>query len=216
MSETKSDTKNTAEAPKPAPETEKPAEKAEVARTPKSAPKVDTAAEDAALAAELLEGSIAESGDATTGARGNMTIRELIMEYFSPTELITVKNPFDFNTGWVYSDPQDIKIVQPSAEDRQVYGIGREYAKTRILRAHTELVIPGWEAYVGLTRFFKDWAQREYKGRLAVALNNPATFRLFMSKVYAGKFDPNAGKNSEIDRETAARAALDKDLGLTN
>lgn len=176
----------------------------------------DTSAEDAALAADLLDGSISEANVNSGGAGGRMTIREIIMTYFSPTDLVKVKNPFTFHTGWVYSDPKNIRVEQPSAETRRVYGIGREYAKTRILRSGNTIIIPGWEAYVGLTRFFKQWVQEEYKGRISVAMNNPATFRQFMKRVYLGIYDPNEGQNTEVDKEAAAKAALERDLGLTD
>ena len=182
--------------------------------TEQDKPVKDTSAEDARLAAELLEGSIGEANVNAGGAGGRLTIRESLMEYFSPTDLVVVKNPFTFHTGWVYSDPKDIRVEQPSAETRRVYGIGREYAKTRILRSGAELVVPGWEAYVGLARFFKQWCQEQYKGNIDVAINNPATFKQFMKLVYGGKFDPNAGKDSNVSADAAAKAALERDLGL--
>ena len=185
----------------------KPVEKSPVVNT--------TSAEDAALSRELLDGAFADANEYNGGAGGRLTLRELIMTYFSPTDLVRVTNPFDFNTGWVYSDPKDIKIEQPSPETRRVYGIGREFAKTRILRAGDELVIPGWEAYVGLTRFFKEWCQRKHSGRIEVMMNSSLAFKQFMEKVYLGLFDPNEGKNSKIDNEEAARIALENDLGLS-
>lgn len=191
-------------------------EKVEVKPTtaPKKEVQKDTSAEDARIAAELLESSIGEANVNAGGAGGRLSLREALMEYFSPTDLVTIKNPFSFHTGWVYSDPKDIRVEQPSAETRRVYGVGREFAKTRVLRARAELVIPGWEAYVGVTRFFKQWCQEKYKGNIAVAINNPATFRQFMKQVYGGKFDPNAGKNSDVSADAAAKAALERDLGL--
>lgn len=216
-----SDTKDTKKAEAPKTEevkeekVETPVEKK--AETPKAkAPekKVDTSLEDAEMAQELLESSVSEANVRSGGAGGRLTIREALMEYFSPTDLVTIKNPFDFNTGWVYSDPKDIKIEQPSAETRRVYGVGRDYAKTRILRAGQNITIPGWEAYVGITRFYKQWCQQSYRGGVEASMNNPAVFKKFMSMVYDGIFDPNKGKDTEIDRDAAARAALERDLGL--
>lgn len=192
----------------------KPLKESDQNPAPKKETKPDTSEEDARIAAELLESSIGEANVIAGGAGGRLTIREALMGYFSPTDLVTIKNPFSFHTGWVYSDPKDVRVEQPSAETRRVYGIGREFAKTRVLRAGQDIVIPGWEAYVGLTRFFKQWCQEKYKGNIAVAINNPATFRQFMKLVYGGKFDPNAGKNTEISNDEAARAALERDLGL--
>lgn len=221
MSDTK-DTKKT-EAPKAeevkeekveTPVEEKAEKKAEAPKAKAPEKKVDTSLEDAEMAQELLESSVSEANVRSGGAGGRLTIREALMEYFSPTDLVTIKNPFDFNTGWVYSDPKDIKIEQPSAETRRVYGVGRDYAKTRILRAGQDITIPGWEAYVGITRFYKQWCQQSYRGGVEASMNNPAVFKKFMSMVYDGIFDPNKGKDTEIDRDAAARAALERDLGL--
>ena len=193
---------------------EKAEKKTEAPKAKAPEKKVDTSLEDAEMAQELLESSVSEANVRSGGAGGRLTIREALMEYFSPTDLVTIKNPFDFNTGWVYSDPKDIKIEQPRAETRRVYGVGRDYAKTRILRAGQDITIPGWEAYVGITRFYKQWCQQSYRGGVEASMNNPAVFKKFMSMVYDGIFDPNKGKDTEIDRDAAARAALERELGL--
>lgn len=178
-------------------------------------PKND-AAKDAALAQALLDGSSPEPNTVNAGAGGRMTIDESLHKYFAPTDLVTIKNPFNFDTGWVYSDPKDIVVEQPSPETRRVYGIGRQFQKTRILHAGESVVVQGWEGYVGLTRFFKQWVQMEYSGeRLSGAMNNPLVFQKFMEKVFVGIFDPNAN-NKVVDSDDAARAALENDLGLTD
>lgn len=187
-------------------------EKPKTVSTPKSTPKTHDAAADAELTEQLLSGSTPSANIANGGAGGRMTIDELLHTYFAPTDLVTVKNPFDFDTGWVYSDPKDITIEQPSPETRRVYGIGREFAKTRILHAGESVVLQGWEAYVGLTRFFKQWAQTTYG---AGDMNNPARFSEFMNKAYGGIYDPNA-TNRPIQSEETARQALENDLGLTD
>lgn len=179
--------------------------------TPKNDP-----AKDAELAQALLDGSSPEPNNVNAGAGGRMTIDESLHKYFAPTDLVTIKNPFDFDTGWVYSDPKDIRVEQPSPETRRVYGIGRKFQKTRILHAGESVVVQGWEAYVGLTRFFKQWVQMEYTGeRLSGAMNNPLVFKSFMDKTFDGIFDPNAS-NKVVDSDAAARAALENDLGLTD
>lgn len=216
MSETAKKTTKAESTVKKAPETAQNApervEKPKTVSTPKPTPKTHDAASDAALTEQLLSGSNPSANIANGGAGGRMTIDELLHTYFAPTDLVTVKNPFNFDTGWVYSDPKDITIEQPSPETRRVYGIGREFAKTRILHAGESVVLQGWEAYVGLTRFFKQWAQTTYG---AGDMNNPARFREFMNKAYGGIYDPNA-TNRPIQNEETARQALENDLGLTD
>lgn len=216
MSETAKKTTKAESTVKKAPETAQNApervEKPKTVSTPKPTKKTYDAASDAALTEQLLSGSNPSANIANGGAGGRMTIDELLHTYFAPTDLVTVKNPFNFDTGWVYSDPKDITIEQPSPETRRVYGIGREFAKTRILHAGESVVLQGWEAYVGLTRFFKQWAQTTYG---AGDMNNPARFREFMNKAYGGIYDPNA-TNRPIQNEETARQALENDLGLTD
>ena len=222
MSETAKKTTKAESTVKKAPETAQNApERVETPKpvsTPEPAKKTYDAASDAALREQLLAGSAPAVNNANGGAGGRMTIDELLHTYFAPTDLVTVKNPFDFDTGWVYSDPKDIVIEQPNAETRRVYGIGidpktgRSYQKTRILHAGESVVLQGWEAYVGLTRFFKQWAQTTYG---AGDMNNPARFREFMNKAYGGIYDPNA-TNRPIQNEETARQALENDLGLTD
>lgn len=216
MSETAKKTTKAESTVKKAPETAQNApervEKPKAVSTPKPTRKTHDAASDAELTEQLLSGSNPSANIANGGAGGRMTIDELLHTYFAPTDLVTVKNPFDFDTGWVYSDPKDITIEQPSPETRRVYGIGREFAKTRILHAGESVVLQGWEAYVGLTRFFKQWAQTVYG---AGDMNNPARFREFMNKAYGGIYDPNA-TNRPTQPEETARQALENDLGLTD
>ena len=216
MSETAKKTTKAESTVKKAPETAQNApervETPKTVSTPKPTKKTYDAVSDAELTEQLLSGSNPSANIANGGAGGRMTIDELLHTYFAPTDLVTVKNPFDFDTGWVYSDPKDITIEQPSPETRRVYGIGREFAKTRILHAGESVVLQGWEAYVGLTRFFKQWAQTTYS---AGDMNNPARFREFMNKAYGGIYDPNA-TNRPIQNEETARQALENDLGLTD
>lgn len=164
---------------------------------------------DAVLAAKILSGADPEASNANGGAGGRATIDEMLHSYFSPTELVRIKNPFTHDTGWAYSDPKDIKIEQPSAETRRVYGIGKGFQKVRIIHAGEDIVIAGWEAYVGLTRMFKAWVQEMDDVR---NMNNTLTFKKFMDIAYLGTFDPNAGKN--MPTILTPEEELEADLGL--
>jgi len=183
-----------------------------VEEAPKTAQKVVSEEQkraDAVLAAKILSGADPEASNANGGAGGRATIDEMLHSYFSPTELVRIKNPFTHDTGWAYSDPKDIKIEQPSAETRRVYGIGKGYQKVRIIHAGEDIVIAGWEAYVGLTRMFKAWVQEMDDVR---NMNNTLTFKKFMDIAYLGTFDPNAGKN--MPTILTPEEELEADLGL--
>lgn len=183
-----------------------------VEEAPKAAQKVVSEEQkraDAVLAAKILSGADPEASNANGGAGGRATIDEMLHSYFSPTELVRIKNPFTHDTGWAYSDPKDIKIEQPSAETRRVYGIGKGFQKVRIIHAGEDIVIAGWEAYVGLTRMFKAWVQEMDDVR---NMNNTLTFKKFMDISYLGTFDPNAGKN--MPTILSPEEELEADLGL--
>lgn len=183
-----------------------------VEEAPKAAEKVVSEEQkraDAVLAAKILSGADPEASNANGGAGGRATIDEMLHSYFSPTELVRIKNPFTHDTGWAYSDPKDIKIEQPSAETRRVYGIGKGFQKVRIIHAGEDIVIAGWEAYVGLTRMFKAWVQEMDDVR---NMNNTLTFKKFMDIVYLGTFDPNSGKN--MPTILSPEEQLEADLGL--
>lgn len=183
-----------------------------VEEAPKAAQKVVSEEQkraDAVLAAKILSGADPEASNANGGAGGRATIDEMLHSYFSPTELVRIKNPFAHDTGWAYSDPKDIKIEQPSAETRRVYGIGKGFQKVRIIHAGEDIVIAGWEAYVGLTRMFKAWVQEMDDVR---NMNNTLTFKKFMDIAYLGTFDPNAGKN--MPTILSPEEELEADLGL--
>ena len=183
-----------------------------VEEAPKAAEKVVSEEQkraDAVLAAKILSGADPEASNANGGAGGRATIDEMLHSYFSPTELVRIKNPFTHDTGWAYSDPKDIKIEQPSAETRRVYGIGKGFQKVRIIHAGEDIVIAGWEAYVGLTRMFKAWVQEMDDVR---NMNNTLTFKKFMDIAYLGTFDPNAGKN--MPTILSPEEQLEADLGL--
>lgn len=183
-----------------------------VEEAPKAAQKVFSEEQkraDAVLAAKILSGADPEASNANGGAGGRATIDEMLHSYFSPTELVRIKNPFTHDTGWAYSDPKDIKIEQPSAETRRVYGIGKGFQKVRIIHAGEDIVIAGWEAYVGLTRMFKAWVQEMDDVR---NMNNTLTFKKFMDIAYLGTFDPNAGKN--MPTILTPEEELEADLGL--
>ena len=163
-----------------------------VEEAPKAAEKVVSKEQrraDAALAAKILSGADPEASNANGGAGGRATIDEMLHSYFSPTELVRIKNPF--------------------AETRRVYGIGKGFQKVRIIHAGEDIVIVGWEAYVGLTRMFKAWVQEMDDVR---NMNNTLTFKKFMDIAYLGTFDPNAGKN--MPTILSPEEELEADLGL--
>lgn len=161
------------------------------------------------LADSLLQGV---RGDNKT-SKG---IREAVGELFKPNELVTIRNPFDHTTGWVYVDPSDESIQQPDKATRRV-----EYGEpqARTIEPGEKVTIPGWEAYIALSRMFKEYAQ-EAGSNVGVVMASGESIDDFISKSYIGIFNPNSiNQQSEpsIDVEDADgdnNNRQDQDLGF--
>lgn len=162
-------------------------------------------------AEELLK---QELGGETSGS-ARKSLRERLQEMFRGDDLVKVKNFTKYNVGWVYSDPKDVQVEHPDKITQHVYGIGRDYQKARVLKPGETKIIPGWEAYVGLVRFFKDYAQHEFDAKsIQGAINSYEEQTKFIDKAYLGTYDPNEDVRAE--EKATAKEELDKDLGLTN
>lgn len=144
-------------------------------------------------------------------------VRRLFIERlhskFRGDDIVTIKNPFDFDTGWVYADPRDMTITQPDKVTQRIEGIGPGFQKARVLKAGKSIRIPGWEGYIAIDRFFKDWCQRTHQNSIAASMNSEPLQDEFFSKVYGGVYDPNA--DEVVEEKVAAKKELEEDLGLS-
>lgn len=164
-------------------------------------------------AEELLNQELGGMENGAGSAR--QSLRERLQEMFRGDDLVKVKNFTSYNVGWVYSDPKDINVEQPDKITRRITGIGRDFQKARVLKPGETKVIPGWEAYVGLVRFYKDYAQHEFKGNtLQGAMNSYEEQSKFINKAYLGVYDPN--EDVKTEEKKSAKEELDQDLGLTD
>ena len=161
-------------------------------------------------AEQLLQQQLGGNGS-TDGVR--RPLMERLHDKFRGDDIITIKNPFDFDTGWVYSDPKDIQITQPDKYTQRIDGIGNGYQKARVLKAGKSIRIPGWEGYIAIVRFFKDWCQRNHQSGLSAAMNSEPLQNEFVDKVYGGIYDPNA--DEVVEEKVAAKKELEDDLGLS-
>lgn len=162
-------------------------------------------------AEELLNKEL--GGQENEGAR--MPLRERLQAMFRGDDLVRVKNFTTYKVGWVYSDPKDIEVEQPDKVTRRINGIGKGYQRARILKPGEIKIIPGWEAYVGLVRFFKDYVQHEFEGKsLQGAINSYEEQAKFIKKAYLGVYDPN--EDTKEEEKKTAKEELDSDLGLTS
>lgn len=153
--------------------------------------------------AQLLNGSTPSMAD---GSKKLMV--DLLHEQFGADDLVKIKNFTKKKTGWVYSDHKTLKIEQPNEFTRRVW---QGEQKVRVLEPGQTVIVPGWEAYVGLVRFFKQYIGEEYSGQMGVMMNSPKEQKDFISKAFVGVYDPN-----EPEKEKDVKKEVEKDLGLVD
>lgn len=164
---------------------------------------------DEELAQELLAGTSPAAATDVNAQGSRKNLLDTLHEMFRPTAMVIVKNFTEFDTGWVYSNPDELVVEQPDKYTRRTYP-GAPHA--RVLRSGKQIIVQGWEAYIGLTRFFKQYAQIKGGKNISAFMNSPAEQRKFLDRAYGGVYDPNEAEADDID----ARAALENDLGLTS
>lgn len=153
----------------------------------------NTAIAEQALQEQLLagvQGHVKQTGK----------IRDQLREMFNPDDYVTVANPFNHATGWVYVDPAETKEERPGKTTKRVT-FGKP--KTRILQPGQQVVIHGWEAYIALGRMFKEYAQ-EQGANMLVVLSSQQEVEKFLGKSYKGIFDPNAQAGAINAQQAAA------------
>lgn len=153
--------------------------------------------------AQLLSGSTPSSAD---GSKKLMV--DLLHEKFGADDLVKIKNFTKNKTGWVYSDQKSLKVEQPNEFTRRVWQ-GKQ--KVRVLEAGKTVIVPGWEAYVGLVRFYKQYVSEEYPNDFGVMLNSPKAQEDFINKAFLGVYDPN-----EPEEKVDVKAEVESDLGLVD
>lgn len=113
-------------------------------------------------------------------------IVERMTNLFSSNDFVKIQNPFDRLAGWVCVDPDEEVESRPNDMERHVF-YGKP--KTRILQPNEEIVIKGWEAYIGVERLFKEYAQLSGQGISSILLSDTEITK-FLDKVFKGVFNP--------------------------
>ena len=152
---------------------------------------------------QLLAGSSPSYAD---GAKKLMV--DLLHDKFGADDLVKIKNFTKKKTGWVYSDQKGLKVEQPNEFTRRVW---QGEQKVRVLNPGQTVIVPGWEAYVGLVRFFKQYIGDNYSDDFGVKVNSPKSQEEFISQAYVGLYDPN-----EPEEEKDVKKEVEKDLGLVD
>ena len=153
---------------------------------------------------QLLAGSTGSAG--VDGSKKLMV--DLLHDRFGADDLVKIKNFTKHKTGWVYSDHKSLKVEQPNEFTRRVWQ-GKQ--KVRVLEPGQTVIVPGWEAYIGLVRFFKQYIAEEFSGKMGVMMNSPKEQNDFIDKAFVGVYDPN-----EPEEEKDVKKEVEKDLGLVD
>jgi len=159
--------------------------------------------------AQLLAGSTPTSGD---GSKKLMV--DLLHDKFGADELVKIKNFTKKKTGWVYSDRKPVeqggtfRIEQPNEFTRRVW---QGEQKVRVLNPGQTVIVPGWEAYVGLVRFYKQYISENFSGKVGVMMNSPKDQIDFVNQAFVGVYDPN-----EPEEKVDVKKEVEKDLGLVD
>ena len=152
---------------------------------------------------QLLAGSNATSAD---GSKKLMV--DLLHDKFGADDLVKIKNFTKSKTGWVYSDQRTLKVEQPNEFTRRVW---QGQQKVRVLEPGQTVIVPGWEAYVGMVRFYKQYIAEGFSGKMGVMMNSPVEQQKFIDQAFAGIYDPN-----EPEEKVDVKKEVESDLGLVD
>ena len=152
---------------------------------------------------QLLAGSNATAAD---GSKKLMV--DLLHDKFGADDLVKIKNFTKRKTGWVYSDQRTLRVEQPNEFTRRVW---QGQQKVRVLDPGQTVIVPGWEAYVGMVRFYKQYIAEEFSGKMGVMMNSPVEQQKFIEQAFAGIYDPN-----EPEEKVDVKKEVESDLGLVD
>lgn len=172
-------------------------------------------AESTLTAEQLLQ-------EATVASASYVSMGEKLHSMFKPSELVTIKNIDSRPTGYVFVSPDDEEIESVNGDTmRRVY---HGKADAVVFQAGETKVVPGWQAYVGLDRMWKDYAQRRSTADASLIADTAARDQ-FLEESFLGVFDPNQAiqgaatprkrraKSSDVPVEAPAPKPKD-DLGF--
>lgn len=147
-----------------------------------------------------LQSQLSQSGVKT----GSKRFLDMLHDLFEPEDDVVIYNPFNKKIGWIYS--RKTTIQQVDKETQRAY---HEKPQIRTLEPKAQVVIRGWEAYIALTRTWKQYVQEKFAGEnMAAKMKSSAEKKAFIDMVYKGKYDPNAelGAEAEVPAPTEAPA----------
>lgn len=153
---------------------------------------------------------LAQAQGQTVANDGAKLLVDRLHDLFGADDLVKVKNFTKRIIGWVYCDKAGTRVEQPNEFTRRVW---QGQQKARSVNPGKSIIIPGWEAFVALNRFYEDWAVHEKANSKVSYVLSGIMQEEFLSQAFGGKVDIN-DLNSEpvVD----VKKEVEDDLGLTD
>lgn len=150
-------------------------------------------------------------------ARGNIVandgaklLTDRLHDLFGADDLVKIKNFTKRNIGWVYCDKTQTRVEQPNEFTRRVW---QGEQKARVVQPGKSIIIPGWEAFVALNRFYEDWATHEKADSKVSYVLSGTMQEEFLSLAYGGKVDIN---DLNAEPVVDVKKEVEDDLGLSD
>lgn len=159
---------------------------------------------------ELEAQLLASAKGQAVASDGSKLLIDRLHDLFGADDLVKIKNFTKHKIGWVYCDKRTTRVEQPNEFTRRVW---QGEQKARVVDAGKSVIVPGWEAFVALNRFFDTWLQTEYPDKLVAYTSSPTIQQQFIDSAYGGVQDINDLNN---DEPVNVKKEVEDDLGLTN
>lgn len=103
---------------------------------------------------------LAQAQGQTVANDGAKLLVDRLHDLFGADDLVKIKNFTKRRIGWVYCDKTKTRIEQPNEFTRRVW---QGEQKARVVEPGKSIIIPGWEAFVALNRFYEKIGQHTKK-----------------------------------------------------
>ena len=141
---------------------------------------------------------------------GAKLLVDRLHDLFGGDDLVRVNNFTKRIIGWVYCDKKNTRVEQPNEFTRRVW---QGPQKARSVNPGKSIVIPGWEAFVALSRFYEDWATHEKADSKVSYVLSGTMQQEFLDQAFGGTVDYN---DLNTEPEVDVKKEVEDDLGLSD
>lgn len=159
---------------------------------------------------ELEAQALAQAQGQTLANDGAKLLTDRLHDLFGGDDLVRVNNFTKRPIVWVYCDRTGTRVEQPNEFTRRVW---QGPQKARSVNPGKSIIIPGWEAFVALNRFYEDWAVNEKADSKVSYVLSGTMQQEFLSQAFGGKVDIN---DLNAEPVVDVKKEVEDDLGLTD